>query len=146
MEGKSENKDRKAILKKVLRFIPAVVWMAFIYYSSSQTGDDVGSMMQIIQAVFPFIEDLNFMHFVTYFILAACFDFAFNDYSRKSKYKVLIVLLCVLYGITDEIHQSFVGGRTPDIVDIRNDGIGALIFVLMVQLPFIQKYWAKLYN
>lgn len=38
--------------------------------------------------------------------------------------------LALLYGITDEIHQSFVPGRHPSAVDIVVDGIGAALAVL----------------
>ena len=35
------------------------------------------------------------------------------------------VVLVVLYGVSDEFHQSFVPGRTSDIADVVADGIGA---------------------
>jgi VanZ family protein len=37
--------------------------------------------------------------------------------------------LAVLYGISDEYHQSFVPGRTSDIADVRADAIGATVAV-----------------
>jgi VanZ family protein len=40
--------------------------------------------------------------------------------------------LAVLYGLSDEWHQSFVPGRTPDVVDILTDAIGAAIGLLLV--------------
>jgi VanZ family protein len=33
--------------------------------------------------------------------------------------------VCSLYGISDEFHQSFVPGRTPDPVDWATDTAGA---------------------
>lgn len=38
----------------------------------------------------------------------------------------LAVIITLLYGISDEIHQSFVPNRTYDIHDIVADGIGGL--------------------
>jgi VanZ family protein len=35
------------------------------------------------------------------------------------------VVLVVLYGVSDEFHQSFVPGRTSDIADVVADGVGA---------------------
>jgi VanZ family protein len=29
------------------------------------------------------------------------------------------------YGVTDELHQAFVPGRTPDLLDVRADAVGA---------------------
>ena len=36
------------------------------------------------------------------------------------------VVLATLYGVTDEIHQSFVPPRTPDVLDVAADAVGAL--------------------
>lgn len=37
------------------------------------------------------------------------------------------VLLATLYGVSDEFHQSFVPGRTPDAHDVMADAIGAAL-------------------
>jgi VanZ family protein len=39
----------------------------------------------------------------------------------------LLVLLGVLYGVSDEWHQSFVPGRTPSGGDLAMDGVGLLV-------------------
>jgi VanZ like protein len=39
------------------------------------------------------------------------------------------LLLAILYGASDEFHQSFVPGRTPDGLDVLADSIGAAIAV-----------------
>jgi VanZ family protein len=39
----------------------------------------------------------------------------------------LSFLLATLYGVTDEVHQSFVPGRNPDWRDVVADGLGALL-------------------
>jgi VanZ family protein len=38
----------------------------------------------------------------------------------------IAALLAVLYGISDEVHQSFVPDRTPDVMDLAADGAGGL--------------------
>lgn len=35
------------------------------------------------------------------------------------------ILLATAYGVSDEFHQSFVPGRTPDVHDVMADAIGA---------------------
>jgi VanZ family protein len=40
---------------------------------------------------------------------------------------VISVCLAVFYGVTDEVHQMFVAGRTASIDDLFADTIGALI-------------------
>lgn len=36
-------------------------------------------------------------------------------------------VLAFVYGITDEIHQSFVPGRFPSVGDLAADGVGAAL-------------------
>lgn len=39
---------------------------------------------------------------------------------------VLLTILCATaYGVSDELHQGFVPGRTPDVYDVLADGEGA---------------------
>jgi VanZ family protein len=42
------------------------------------------------------------------------------------------VVIASLYGASDELHQSFVPGRNPEIGDWLADTLGALIAVLLV--------------
>lgn len=39
------------------------------------------------------------------------------------------IVVAVLYGISDEFHQSFVPGRSSDIADVAADAIGATVAV-----------------
>jgi VanZ family protein len=45
------------------------------------------------------------------------------------KAAALAVLLAALYGVSDEWHQSFVPGRSPDAADLGADAIGATLAV-----------------
>ena len=42
-----------------------------------------------------------------------------------------VVLFCLLYGISDEFHQSFIPGRETSLLDVVADTIGAVIVVSM---------------
>lgn len=128
---------------KWLRWIPAVLWMSVIYYLSSRTGDEINTLLPFFQQYLPFIQDFNWGHFVSYFVLAITFDFAFGRKSARWSYKFLIVVLCTLYGVTDEIHQYYVGGRMMDVYDVRNDFIGAALWVLLIKIPFLHQIWKK---
>jgi VanZ family protein len=41
--------------------------------------------------------------------------------------------IAVVYGVTDEFHQSFVPNRTPELRDLRSDAIGALLAIAAVR-------------
>jgi VanZ family protein len=44
---------------------------------------------------------------------------------------LLVVLFCLLYGISDEFHQSFIPDRMPSILDLIADTAGAAVVVLI---------------
>jgi hypothetical protein len=44
----------------------------------------------------------------------------------------LAVLVATLYGVSDEFHQSFVPGRSPDRFDVLADCLGAALAVVVI--------------
>ena len=46
-------------------------------------------------------------------------------------------VFCVLYALSDEIHQTFVPGRAFQTADILMDCVGALTGILLVSLPVL---------
>ena len=54
------------------------------------------------------------------------------DWSRITAGGVLLAfVLAVSYGLTDEFHQSFVPGRTPELRDLAADALGAAAGALL---------------
>ena len=73
------------------------------------------------------------LHFVAYAVLGVLFQRAFlTTRFRKSEVKtaLLSIFAAALYGLSDEIHQSFVPSRSPEIMDAVADSFGALAGVL----------------
>ncbi|SFL48490.1 VanZ like family protein [Paenibacillus sp. 1_12] len=125
-------------MRIVTRLLPAVLWMGAIFYLSARTGDDMGGWLIQFQRFIPFMEGLDWGHFLAYFILSITYAWAFGKHKLNWGHKCIVVLLCTLYGITDEFHQSFVPGRAPDVMDIRNDAIGAALAMLFISIPIIK--------
>lgn len=125
-----------------VRFLPAVLWMAVIFWLSSRTGSELGALFPYVERWFPWLDGFNFGHFVAYFILAILLWFGFG--SHRFSIKVLVVALSTLYGVSDEFHQMFVEGRTADWIDIRNDAIGATLAMITVSLPPIRRLLQRL--
>ena len=56
-----------------------------------------------------------------------------STYKIHLKYKFLIsILVGLIYASSDEIHQSFIPGRTASIIDVGIDTSGVLIGIMLV--------------
>lgn len=107
-------------------WIPAILWMALIFYLSGRTGSELHSM-------FPFIDNFNPGHIAAYFVLGPLYYLALHRYHHTRPFGKAF-LLCLLYGITDEIHQHFIPTRYPDPYDIARDLLGAGLGLAVVYL------------
>ena len=56
---------------------------------------------------------------------------------------VFTLLLCIGYAITDELHQAFVPGRTPKLLDVLIDSSGASLGISIYVL-FVENRWKEL--
>lgn len=129
-------------MNKWIRWGPAVAWMAVIYYLSGRTGGELNSLFPFLHRWFPEMNSFNWGHFVAYFVLSLAFYWGIGNHGWRGK--ACSVLLCVLYGLTDEFHQQFVDGRTPDVLDLRNDMIGAILSMIFVSVPIVHRLWVKM--
>ena len=62
-------------------------------------------------------------HYTEYLILGIL---VINLNNNKNKGLYLSMIVCLLYAISDELHQYFVPGRSCQLVDVTIDFIGAL--------------------
>ncbi|MDF2926839.1 MAG: VanZ-like protein [Paenibacillaceae bacterium] len=131
-------------MSMLYRWFPCVAVMGAIFYFSSRTGDDLGSLLPLFQKLFPQMEGFDWGHFAAYFLLALTYVWALAGERPAPRHMVLAVMLSLLYGLTDEYHQTFVPGRTADWHDLRNDGIGASLAMLSLRLPWIGSRYARL--
>jgi len=132
--------------KKYYRWFPAILWMGFIFFlshqeagSSSQLSSGITRMLfNIINSVLPWLDlELDFFHFIVrkgahftaYLILGLLLAHAVKPDDRKSYYSVL--LLCVLYAMSDEFHQTFISGRSGELRDVLIDSTGSLTGILL---------------
>ena len=119
--------------------------MAVIFISSHQSGEAIEEGVLVwVQTILPFLKDLNFAHFISYFILALTVYFALGSKWMNIRGKLLCVMICLLYGITDEFHQSFIPGRTPDLMDLVNDVIGAALAMLFVKIKPVHQFFVRI--
>ena len=77
-------------------------------------------------------------HVIIYMLLGffiICFLYSFNIKKRIIIYSILI---CFIYAITDEFHQSFLD-RTASPLDVLIDTCGSSIGVIITYILFIKK-------
>ena len=103
-----------------LLWLPVVIYMAAIFYASS--------LSVVPGPVGDWFSD-TILHSACYGGLALCVLRAFAR-GRWAGVTVGVAiaawLFTTLYGVTDEWHQMYVPGRTPELRDLANDAIGAL--------------------
>ena len=91
---------------------PAWAMMVLIFVLSS--------MSELPRVPGGFDVDDGVAHAVAYGVLAGG---ALRRVSVEAAW--LAVLLATLYGVTDEVHQRFVPGRTAEVADLIADAVGA---------------------
>lgn len=74
-------------------------------------------------------------HAVEYFVLALLLMMALRDkdtwHLEMSKSVILTLLICLIYSISDELHQYFIPGRSCEFTDCINDVLGATVGIIV---------------
>jgi VanZ family protein len=124
------HKNKLSKYRQPLAWLLVILWAILIFYLSSRPADILPEMSDLLS---------YFVHFCAYWILAVLLVGALNMPWRKSWVMAIVAMvLASLYGITDEFHQTFVAGRSGDVVawlvDTAGGTLGALAgtWVLMV--------------
>lgn len=149
---------------RIIAVILLVIWAAVIFVMSAQPAKESsrlsgGIVTKVISVVCYDFKDLSAerqtsitdtvtfivrktAHFLEYFILGLL---AFVTANTFRKYKFFVRTLsaaafCVLYAVSDEIHQYFVPGRACRFGDICIDTAGSILaIVLLASIVTIKK-------
>lgn len=139
------------MIKKIVLWILVVFWMGLIFYFSSFKGDEsteqsqgflyntIGNIVEffnkdisveekelIIEKYDPIVRKVA--HACVYMILAFLVCLLINCYNDKiNKVIVLSLIFCIIYAISDEVHQTFVEGRSGEVRDVLIDSIGIIV-------------------
>ena len=158
-----ENKMKKNILRIILILLLLGTFY-IIFGFSSQDGEKSGSLSRrITEKIVPLIPQIqkeneiekeNIMntmesiirkmaHFSIYTAVGLLLMALVSTYNIKEKNRLIISLTTgIIYSTSDEIHQSFVPGRSPMITDIVIDTMGVILGILLIILgkKIIKKY------
>lgn len=122
---------------RLLLWLPAVVYMAAIFVASSIP--DLGPLPGGV-------SDKSW-HSLAYAGLGVLvlLPLARGRLSGVTWRRALLATaLATLYGISDELHQSFVPGRSAELLDVAADGAGAAAGVALVGLAAAARAWGIL--
>jgi len=108
--------------RRLLPWIPVLAVMALVFVLSSQSGLKVSEDPAVDK---PFRVS---GHLLAYAVLAGTSLVALS-WGRQPRLRDAAIALgiSVLFGLSDELHQSFVPDRTGRIDDVITDTVGALI-------------------
>lgn len=138
--------------KKLLSWTILIFWLVLIFCLSSQPVHKSNGLskkitkviVKIIEKVNPSI-DLNMgrtnhyirksAHFFSYMILSILLMNIFKIMKVEGVEKIFLTLLiCIIWAITDEIHQLFVPGRGGQLKDVFIDTGGSILGIFINRL------------
>lgn len=171
--NKWQIKHVKIVVCRILLLLFILFWMLMIFGFSSADGEASQSTSDVItQKIVEYIyndykdrepneqqeiwNQVSFIvrktgHFGEYGILAvliSCFLITFQGVRANIRKVFWGMSVCVLYAVSDEMHQGFVAGRSPKIMDVCIDSAGAfcgIVFVIIVWFLF-EKLQTKIRN
>jgi len=134
--------------KKILSWAVVLLWMAVIFSLSSQvaeqsdqlSGEITEVIVQAIEKAVPKTSDIDVdslnhivrknAHFFTYLVLGLLLINALRNSGMFCNQSIILALVvCILYAVSDEIHQLFVPGRGCQVKDVIIDTAGAAVGV-----------------
>jgi len=118
----------KSFLKYQFKYwTPVYLYLILIFYFSSQPVIPASSFLAEKFYLRPYLQ-----HVLIYAGLALTIYRAANYSNNNSNF--LVIFSTTLYGLTDEIHQYFVPGRTFEFLDIGMDFLGAILALIIIGL------------
>jgi len=107
---------------KIYKMVPMLIVMGTIFFLSHKTGDEI--------QLPAFAHSDLVAHMLIYAVLGGAILYAWN--TRFKVYQPIRVVcytvaICLLYGVSDEFHQSFVPGRYVSAMDVVADTVGAIL-------------------
>ena len=140
----------------IIGIILSLIWMGVIFWFSSRSSSQLDVRNRfivkiIIDLFIPNFDNLNIdnqnqilgdisfyvsksAHYLEYGMLALLLSMAFILVKKRRYRYLFIMLVVILYAISDEIHQMFSDGRTPRVLDVMIDSLGGLTMVLLIEL------------
>lgn len=109
----------------MLRGLPLFLWMILIFFFSSLPGS--GNQYEPTLLYYIERKGAHIIEYIVLMFLAIRFFRALFPKENIKKILFFAATFSLLYGVSDEFHQSFVPYRGAKISDVLIDGIGILL-------------------
>lgn len=108
-------------MRKILYLLPALSMMGLIFWMSCYPAPDTLSR-------FPMFGEVKLVHLLEYGLLTLLWLWGLANATRWAWWKIALasILIPTLWGVSDEIHQSFVPTRTARTADAITNLLAAL--------------------
>ena len=147
-------------MRKIIKTLLLVAWMAVIYMFSAQNGqastNTSNAVIQTIYNILNYVLNMNILfsefviksghfirklaHFSEFFILGVLAVVTIKEYIAN-RFVLYSIIFCGVYALSDELHQLFVDSRACSLTDVCIDISGALLGILLYHL--ISRKWKR---
>jgi VanZ family protein len=103
-------------------WLPVIIWAILIFIVSS-----ISRFPKQLEPAFSMDKLAHCIEYAIFgFLLARAFRNS-QESNLKKFFRIFAMICVIVYGITDEWHQSFVPYRTASVIDLLYDGIGGMV-------------------
>ncbi len=144
------------MIRKIVKLILIILCMLFIFSLSSDNGEvseaksdslivkvtetilhrklTVEEKEKYIEKTVVFVR--KSAHFTMYFILGLLVISFLKEFGLSRKSIIISIIVVLLYAVSDEIHQTFIPGRSGEVLDVLIDTIGGSLSTLLYYLIY----------
>ena len=136
--------------KRMFKLTLLIGWMLLIFLFSNDTGEVatkksdgliIGTIEFLLERDLTDAEKIKYIdwfvtpvrkgaHLLVYFVLGYLMISTLKEFRLVDKRTyIFAVILCVLYSISDEVHQYLVPGRSAGVIDVLIDTVGSSLGV-----------------
>ena len=144
---------------KIIKFILIILCMTFIFSLSADSGEVsekksdsviVKFTETILHRKLTEVEKEKYIersvkvvrktaHFTLYFILGLLIISFLKEFGLSKKSIIISIIVVLLYACSDEIHQTFVVGRSGEVLDVLIDTVGGSLATILYYLIYRRK-------
>ena len=131
------NAQKPYTMRRVLAWTAVIAWAVFIFFMSAKTASELNHGSGLTSLIKRWLADVlsgllgrqvdvsPIGHFAEFLVFGALLANAFRCHVPLRKALCAAIAVASLYGVTDELHQMFVPGRSCDPADWLVDTVAA---------------------